>query len=148
MNDRLIGGAIAGGLGAFAQILYGYSTKNIGLTDRAFHEFGKAFIMSIPYNGFLADFTGFISHLGNGVIFGILFAYIIYVSSSRYYLIKGAIYGMALWHIFLGLGTAFKMPMFGSIPPSTALATLVGSIIYGLVTAYVLRILDLRTDLV
>lgn len=147
MKDRFVAGAVSGFLGAAVQITYGYITCDLGLTDRSFHDFGKVFIMSSPDKGIFSDFVGIISSLSNGVILGIIFAYLIYFTSSKFYLIIGAIYGIAFWHFFLGLGTMFRMPAFGVIPAGESFATLIGSIIYGLITAYMIKILDEKTTL-
>ena len=147
MKDRFIAGAVSGFAGASIQIIYGYIIKATGLANTGFHDFGKVFIMSKPEPGIFADFVGIISNLSNGAIFGIVFAYIIYLSSSKFYIPKGVIYGTILWHLFLGIGTMYKMPAFGEIPASSSFATLIGSIIYGIVASYVLKILDSKTTL-
>jgi len=148
MSDRFIVGVIAGAVGSILQAVYGYTGKSLGYTDRTFCDFGKAFIMFLPYKGLFADFVGLLSHVGNGIFFGIVFAYLILWTSSKYCLLKGAIYGMTLWHLFFGIGTAFKMPMFHQIPPQSAFFTLIGSLIYGLVTAYTLSLLEKKTGLI
>lgn len=147
MKDRFIAGSVAGLVGAAIQVIYGYAVKATGIADRSFHDFGKVFIMSSAAKGILSETVGIMSNLTNGIFFGIIFAFIIYLTSSKYYLIKGLIYGTILWHIFLGLGTMYKMPAFGKFSPSSSLATLIGSLIYGIVAAYILKILDNKTSL-
>lgn len=148
MKDRFIAGAVAGFIGALIQLIYGYGIKTIGLTDYAFHDFGQIFILTLTSSGFLGDLVGVLSQVTNGAIVGIVFAYIISLTSSKYYLIKGLIYGTVLWHLFLGMGTMYKLPGFGVIKADSALATLIGSIIYGISTAYLLKVLDSKTNLV
>lgn len=147
MNDKYISGAAAGVIGASLQVLYGYIVKTLEFSDRGFHDYGKVFIMFSSHQGIFADLIGIISHIGNGMIFGIAFAYLISWTSPRLYLLKGLIYGIMLWHLFLGIGTLFKIPMFHKVPPTTAFATLIGSIIYGVTAAYILKYIETRTRL-
>lgn len=147
LNDRFINGALAGSISAALQVLYGYLVKMTTFSDRGFHDFGQVFIMFTPYQGILADLIGILSHVGNGIIFGVLFAYLLSWTAPRLYLTKGLIYGIILWHLFFMVGTAFKMPLFHQIPPSTAFSILIGSIIYGITAAYILRLIDARTRL-
>ena len=148
MNDRIVAGAIAGLIGGSIQVVYGYLAKALGLTDRSFVDFGKVFIMSLNINGILADFVGVFSLLSNGAVFGIIMAYIISLTSGKFIIVKGVIYGTVLWHLFLGLGTMFKMPLFGYIPPNSSLTTLIGSLLYGVAVCYVLRVIDAKSTLI
>lgn len=148
MSDRFVAGAIAGSIGASIQVVYGYLVEALGIADRSFEDFGEVFIMSANMTGTMADFVGIISQLSNGAIFGIIMAYIISLTSIKFYIVKGLIYGTILWHLFLGLGTMYKMPGFINIPPSSSLAILVGSLIYGVTVCYVLRIIDAKSNLI
>lgn len=147
MKDRFIAGAGAGFIGAIIQQIYGFIVKSLGFTDYAFHDFGQAFIVSSPSSGFLSDLVGILSQLSNGLIVGIVFAYIISLTSSKYYIIKGLIYGTVLWHLFLGIGTMYKVPALGAVKAGSSLVILIGSMIYGIVTAYFLKIIDTKTNL-
>lgn len=100
-----------------------------------------------PYSGFTAFLVGIISHTIVGTIFGVIFAYIILITSSRYNLIKGLGFGAVLWFLLSGFGTIFRLPLFKNIPPGDAISTFVGALIYGILTAYGLMLLDKRTKL-
>lgn len=148
MQDRLIAGAIAGSIGSFLQILYGLATKTIGLTDRTFTDFAKIFMMFKNYSGALAFITGFIVQILIGAILGIVFGYLIKITSNRYFFVKGLGLGAVFWLTFGVAGTVFELPLFKNIPPNAALVTLVGSLIYGWTTAYVLKYLETHTQIV
>ncbi|WP_066633538.1 DUF6789 family protein [Desulfolucanica intricata] len=147
MKDRFTAGALAGIAGAVIQDLYSFIIESQGIANRSFSDFGRIMVMLKPYGGTLASIVGFISHITVGILFGILFAYIILKTSDKYYLTKGFIYGLALWFLLLGFGTMWRLPMWTNVPPPTSLAILIGSIIYGLVTAYTLKLLERRTKL-
>ncbi len=147
VKDRLVSGAIAGTIGGLIQAMYGFIVEALGFTDRTFTDFAKVLLMYRDYKGALAFIGGLIGHLTIGAMLGILFAYIIMITSNRYYLAKGFGYGAIIWVLFLGLGTIFKLPQFKDIPPSDVISTLVGSLLYGSITAYSLKMLDNRTKL-
>lgn len=146
-NDRLISGGIAGAIGGLIQIIFEQTAKALGITDRAFIDFSKVLIMFKPYNGLTAFIVGFISQIIIAIIFGVIFGYIIQLTSSRYYVIKGIGFGAAIWCILLGFGTIFSLPLFKDIPPNASLSAFVGSLIYGFITAYALKVIDNKTDL-
>ncbi|HEX3043182.1 MAG TPA: hypothetical protein VHY08_00390 [Bacillota bacterium] len=138
-KDRLVAGSFTGIIAAIVQAIYGITVKSLGLTDRAFIDFTKMFIMYRNFPGVLADIMGFIGHLGFGAIWGILFAYLIQYTSSRYYYYKAFGYGVFLWLSLAILGTAFDIPLFKEIPPKALLSTLIGALIFAFINAYTLK---------
>jgi hypothetical protein len=55
---------------------------------------------------------------------------------------------LVLWLLLTGFGAINYLPMFIYLPPNVALATLIGSLIYSLLTALTLKIIDNKVDLV
>lgn len=147
-EDRLIAGAFAGVIAGVVQAVYGNGVKALHLTDRAFIDFSKAIFMYNNYPGLLGNIMGIIIHLGFGAVWGIGFAYLIKFTSSKYYYIKGFGYGVFLWLLLGIMGTTFKIPLFKGIPPYAVLSTLIGGLIFGFVNAYVLKLLERKTNLV
>lgn len=140
-------GVISGMIGSLVQILYGFVTVGLKITDRTFEDFAKIFIMYHNQKGFLSFMVGFLAQIGLGGILGILFAYLIQKIYTDFYYFKGLGYGFVIW-LFLGIaGTVFRLPLFHEIPPGPALVTLVGALIYGWVNAFCLRWIDRRTNL-
>lgn len=147
MKDRFVAGALAGIIGAIVQDIYAITIKSLGIIDRSYIDFASVMIMSESIDGILGFMVGLLAHVGVGVLFGLGFAYIIKKTSSNYLLFKGIIFGLSLWFLLLGYGTTFKLPMFKNLPPLNALTTFVGAVIYGVVTAYTLRLIDKKTSL-
>lgn len=147
-NDRLVAGSITGIIAATIQAIYGIAVKALGLTDRAFIDFSKLFIMHKNFTGLFPNIMGLIVHLGLGAIWGVSFAYLIYFTSSRYYYYKAFGYGAFLWLSLGILGSIFKIPLFTEIPPRALLTTLFGGIIFSLSNAYALKWFENRTNLV
>ncbi|KNZ69426.1 hypothetical protein Tfer_1868 [Thermincola ferriacetica] len=148
MKDRLTAGALAGFIGATIQVIFDITMKMLKITDRTFIDFAKVFVMFKPFKGVTADIVGTIGHLGAGALFGVMLAYIIMLTSHRFYLFKGTGFGFVIWITVNGIGTAINLPLFKEIPPLSALATLAGALIWGLVTAYILKLMDTKIRLV
>ncbi len=147
VKDRLVAGGLAGIIGAALQQAYGLIAKAIGITDRAFIDFAEILVLSKIFTGPLAFIVSSIAHLIVGLLLGVIFAYVIKLTSSNYYLLKGLGYGVVWWMLLMGFGTIFRLPVFSPIPPYAALSTLVGAAIYGLATAYTLGLLDKKTKI-
>ncbi len=146
-SDRLVAGGLAGAVAAFVQYVSCTIAKATGITDRTFKDFAAVIVTFKDYPGILGFIVGFIAHLIVGVMLGIIFVYIIMLTSNRYLYIKGLGYGAVCWFLLSGLGTIFKLPMLKDIPPFAALSTLMGSLIYGAVIAYTLKLLEKKTNL-
>ena len=147
LSDRLVAGGVAGFIAIIISNIYGVFSKAMGFTDRIFIDFAKVLIMYKPYKGFLGFLVGEIAILTVGIFWGVAYAYIIKMTSSRFNLLKGWGYGAILWMLLSGFGTIFDLPMFKDIPPHDAFNNFIESSIYGLVTAYALSVLDRETKL-
>lgn len=139
MKDRLTPGAIAGIIGAIIQIIYGRTVVWSGLSSYAFTDFGEILILGTDRKGLLPFFIGSITHIVLGAMMGIVLSYVIKYTSSRFYLFKGIGVGLAIYVFAFASGVYFKMPIISKAPISFALTVLIGSALYGLVTAYALK---------
>lgn len=146
-KDRLVAGAIAGAIAGIIQDIYGSAAKALKLTDRTFDEFSEVVLASRVYPGILGFIVGVLAHIAVATMLGIIFVYIIKITSSRYLFLKGAGFGFIAWFLLSGFGTIYKLPLFEDIPPGPALTTLGGAILYGLVLASMLKILESKTSL-
>lgn len=148
MRERLIAGGFAGLTGAAVQGIFESLAKAFELGDRVFIDFSQALFAHRLFEGVLAFIVGLLAHLILGLIFGIIFAYIIMVTSSNNYLLKGLVYGVVLWLLAAGVGLLVNLPGFREAPLNEALVTLSGTVVYGLITAYTLKIIDERTNII
>jgi len=148
-KDRLVGGGIAGIVGALSCDLLGTLYKSLGWSDRAFYENATILLTNQIYTdkGFLGLAISLISHIAVCMVWGVIFAYLISFTSSNYLYIKGLGYGLVLWVILHGFGTIFDLPLFTKMPLHIAYATLSYSLTYGFMTALALKIIDKKTQL-
>ena len=147
-NDRLIAGAIAGISASVVQNIYGQVVKGLGITDRAFLDFAEVALLSRTYGGFFGIVAGIISHLAFGMLLGVLFVYLLQITSSNYLFLKGLGFGIGIWFFSLSLGTMFNFPTFTEVPPVAALVMLVGALLWGTVAVFTTKILERKTDLI
>lgn len=147
-NDRFTAGAISGAFGAIAQNVYGSSAKAIGITNISFADFSKAILFNQTLAGISGFIVGILSHLAFGSMLGVLFAYLISKSSSKYYYFKSLGFGIGIWFWSLAIGTMYKINVFDKVSPLPAISIFVGALIYGFITGYTLKIIEKRSDLV
>ena len=147
MKDRLVAGGLAGMIAGLIEYAYGLIMRRLEFTDRIFGQFSDIVFGGLVYGGIVGAVISLLTHLAVTITFGVLFAYIIQKTSSRYYLIKSLGYGFLLWFFLSGFGTIFRLPLFEDIPAQPALVILGGAIIYGLALGYTLKIIDRKGKL-
>ncbi len=148
MRERLIAGGFAGLAGAAVQGIFDSLAKALRLADRVFLDFFQVLFARELFEGALSLIVGLLAHLTLGLIFGVLFAYFIMAASSKYYILKGFVYGVVLWLLAAGIGLLFNLPGFRGTPINEAIVTLSSAIVYGLVVVYTLKIIDDRTNII
>ena len=108
----------------------------------------KIYIMYKRFPGIISNIVGITAQFLIGATLGIGFAYFIQKTSNNYYFIKGLGYGAFIWLVFASFGSLFKIPLFTVIPPNPALSLLIGALIYGFITSFVLKFLENKTNLI
>jgi len=139
-RDEFIKGITAGSIGSgalylFVQFFYWAGIIKYGQNMLA----GDVVFRWEP--GLMFAIMGFVQSILLGAFFGIVLAFVFSrFLSGHYYLLKGLLYGFALWIINLGiLDTLFKYPPDLHKQPLNLIIFLLGYFIYGLVTAFVLK---------
>ena len=148
-KDRLVAGAAAGFVGSIQTVITGTIFKSLGWADRAFFDYSTTLFGKSTYadEGFLGFLMGVITQVAICVIFGVIFAYIIKATSSRYLYIKGIGYGFVLWMLLSSFGTIYNVPLFSDVPLNVAYTTLFTASLFGFVVAWTLKIIDYKTEL-
>ena len=144
INDRLINGAIAGAAGAVIQNLYAFAVRLFDYTGPTYITYGKIILAIEDNSGLLSNSMGLLGHFVWDIILGIIFAYIISSTTSRYYIWKGLLYGAVVWYFIKAGATMFKIPEIMGVNPATVVFFFIGALLYGLVVSYSLKVLDTR----
>ena len=148
-EDRLIAGGIAGIIGSIVNIVFGVIFKSLGWSDRAFFDnstmlFGKETYVDKGFFGFL---MGVITEVAVCIIYAVIFAYLIKITSSRYLYVKGLGFGFVLWMLLSSLGTMYNIPLFDYVPLDAAYTTLFTALAYGFTIAWVLKEVESKSRL-
>ncbi len=147
-NDRSTAGAIAGLIGALTQQIFSKVFEYLSITQKDFGDFSGVMVMSHSFQGVLAHVVQWLGHMAVGMLLGIIFSWLFMFTSSKYWWFKGVVFGFIFWFLLTSIGTLFKMPVWRVITPRSAITLLIGSLIYSVITAYVLKLLDDKTELI
>ncbi|MDW7674028.1 MAG: hypothetical protein SCK28_05770 [Bacillota bacterium] len=143
--DRFHRGLIAGiAGGVIMNILSLYSFHILNFTDRRFLDWSSVVMFGHLPNNFIETIIALFAQLLWSGFLGIVFAYFIPLVTSRGYLIKGAFFGFITGFVLYGISILFKLPGFTVVSTNTVLSQSIGGVIWGLVTAYTLYLLDNR----
>lgn len=144
IDDRMTRGIIAGAVGAIVQDVYTFGARMAGFTKIEYEDFAEILFFSKPIPGFFPSFFGLLGHLVWDIFLGIMFAYLIKYTSSRFYVLKGLVYGSFIWWMIKVACTLFRIPVLASMPSRQVGVYLIGAMLFGLVVAYTLKLLDTR----
>ncbi|KLU63749.1 hypothetical protein DEAC_c43170 [Desulfosporosinus acididurans] len=144
LKDRFIAGGIAGLVASVTCDIVGIIYKSLGWTDRTFNDYATIILTYQVYSneGFFGLILSIISHVAVCIILGVIFAYLIKFTSSNYLYIKGLGYSLVIWLLLNTFGTILNLPLFRKMPLNVAYATLSTALIYGLMVALTLRLID------
>ncbi len=142
IKDRMLYGAIAGTAGAIVQNLYAFAATLFGYKGPQYISYGKIVLAIHDYQGLLSNLMGLLGHLVWDIMLGVIFAYIISYTSSRYYALKGLLYGAVVWYLIKASATMFKIPVIMGVHPETVAFFFIGALLFGIVISYSLKILD------
>jgi hypothetical protein len=146
VNDRVTRGIIAGGVGFIVQNVYIFAAYMAGFTKIIYEDYTEMLFFSKLLPGIFPNFLGYVGHLVWDVLLGIIFAYGIKYTSSRFYLLKGIVYGIFIWWIVNVICTLFRLPVFSTLSSRELGVYLIGALLFGLVVAYTLKLLDTRWE--
>lgn len=148
MEDRAVAGAISGLIASSIQELYALIIKAIGLIDNCYGGFAFCLVTSGKVEGALALTVGILSNMAIGMLWGIVFAFLIKWTNSKRLILKGLFYGWILWMLLEGFGTVSNLREFTNLAPLSSLILLVGSILWGVTNAFCLKVFSQKTKLI
>lgn len=142
LRDRLMKGFLAGVTGGVIMNIFDFSAFYLKLEELRFLDWAAiVFTDSMPHGFAETAFALLVQIVFSGML-GIFFAYTIPKLTSRNLLLKGWLFGIAVWFVLYGLLLLFEIP--GIIPFNfkTSISDFVIASIFGIVMAETLRILD------
>ena len=141
MEDRFSPGAFAGLIGDVILEIYFTILKFLKVINLTYCEYGKILIMGQPNKGTLAFVVGMAFEFLIGGFLGVILSYMIKYTTKKLYLFKAIFIAIGSWLFFLSPGTFYRLPLFDRISPQNSVLMLIGSLLWGIVSAISLKIL-------
>lgn len=142
LEDRFTRGFLAGLAGGIAMNAFSAASTALDWVEVTFADWAGVFIFGRQPQGIAESTVALAGQLFFAAIVGVVFAYLVYVTTSRNYMFKGLIYGLGVWFLTYAAAILFRVPSLVQFGMDTVSSNLVGSLIYGLVLAWVLKHLD------
>jgi hypothetical protein len=141
--DRNIKGLIAGITGGIIMGIWSFFSYHIlSFAKLRYADWASLLIFGEKPSNIYMLILATIAHIMWSGFLGVIFAFLIPIISSRYYLIKGAFYGFMTSFLIYTIPSLFGMPRLSKISLETAVTDILGGLIWGITTILVLRILD------
>ncbi len=139
-RDEFIKGISAGSIGALGLYFFVQTFYWLGLIKYGQSTLAGEVVFDWQPSLFM-NVVSFVENLVLGAFFGIILAFLFSRwLTSHYYLLKGVLYGFALWVLNLGIVDGlFKYPTDLSKQPLNLLIFFFGYTIYGVIAAYLLK---------
>lgn len=143
IQDRFTQGLIAGMIGWVPELIFTWIMFGLGLGKLKYSDIAGVLAWGFKPKGFLEQlFAEFIMFALLSSMAGV-FAMLIKVIASNNLRIKGAIYGGATWFGIYTVINLFKVKgVFGNVDFGTAVSNMAGAIIWGIVMAWALLLLN------
>lgn len=147
LNDRFTKGFLAGLIAGIPALAWGLLSRYVlHFTTLLYKDFAAILTYGNPARGILANL------FAQAVVFfffgfnGVLFSYLTRIISTKNLVLKGGLWGSAIWFASYTITLFFKVPGLLHIPPKTSISQLVGGLIWGVALAVVLKYLDRVTQ--
>ncbi len=147
VDDGMIKGIIAGLTGALVQNVYAYTAKHFSLTDTLYVDVSRSVLFNSNYQGTLATIVSLIGHFIIDSFWGILFAFLIVNTSSRFFCLKGVVFAGGIWFLVRVVGTKIiGISVLSRNNPAVALFFFIGAVLFGLTISFVLKLLNVFNE--
>ena len=144
MKDCFTNGFIAGLLGGIVMSILDLVLFFLGVVEILYLDWASVLIFGYRFATLLEAAIGQLGQLFFSAAVGVLFAYLLSLTSSRYYLFKGWVYGLVVWFGSYSIIQLFKVTPLTPVNPDTVISNIVTASVYGLVLAESLRRLSNR----
>jgi hypothetical protein len=141
MKDKFIQGSIAGLIAGTLKDIPNLSFYFLKLTEKTYFDYSGALAFDRPPKGIAEYVFAFCLQLMFSIFLGIIFSHLTPKIKSKHYLLKGAVFGGAIW-IFIKLGVlVFQIEILYFKNLSSAIENIANSIFYGIILAWICEFL-------
>ena len=142
MKDRFVNGLLTGVIAGIVINLLSFAAYYLHWSTMRYLDWAGIMIFGRKPVTLSEELFAQLVQLAFSAFIGVVFAYLYFEVTSRYYLLKGVFFGVILWFFMYAAGIALKLPHLTVIPFKTSFSNFVGATVFGLVAAETLRRLD------
>ena len=142
LEDRFIRGFIAGISAGIVMDILEYLSFILKITELSYWEWASVLIFGYRATALTEVFLALMLQIFFSGVVGILFAYFVPLVTSRYYLMKGALFSIFICFLSNAVIYMFKVTPLAPVKADTVFSNIVTVAIYGLVLAQMLRWMD------
>lgn len=146
-KDRFAGGFIAGVFGGIVMNVFNLSVYILGISEFRYLDWAAVTIYGTRPTSFAEVVFALIAQLGAVGVLGIAFAYLITKITSRNVILRGLVFGSAVWFLLYAITLIYNVEQTIPLRVNTALPDLIGGMIYGITVALTLRWMDRESEL-
>lgn len=141
--DRFSKGLVAGVCGGLLMNIWGFLIKDLfRISTRNYVDWAAVVIYGfLPQNWYQFLFA-LVSHLLWAGFLGTLFAFLLPSLTYRRSWLKGGLFGFIIGFFIYGVAIIMRMPFFTKIPFHTSIGNAFGGLLWGIVTAEIIKWLD------
>lgn len=139
-ENEFIRGAIAGSISAAVICLSFEVLEKFGLVKHCWLFMAGQAVMQFNHNLWQTIFA-FLIHLGVGTFWGVIIAFLFSkVFSDRFYILKGSLFGLAIFFLHLGLlDKALHYPAKMREETLTVFFIFLSYLVYGALTSFIIK---------
>lgn len=142
--DRFTRGFLAGLASGIVMNIFSFISFTLNWVEVRFLDWAGVFIFGRQPGGAVEIAVSLAGQLFFTALLGVLFAYLIPLTTSKSYIFKGLVYGLAVWFANYAIVILFKVPTLTRFGLGTVTSNITGALIYGLALAWSLKWLDGR----
>ena len=138
-SDRLVQGLGAGMFAGLIMSILDLILLARGWIEFAYYDWGLSLIKGTTAHNLFEMVVGQVTHILFSGMLGIVFAYAVVLVSSQNHLLKGWLYGIAVWFSVHFVVNLFAFDPLRPIPTSQVLSDFFTASVYGLVLSMALH---------
>lgn len=145
--DRFSCGFLAGIIGAVVMDVWSFISHSfLSYAELQFLDWASVLLFGrLPAN-MVETVISLLAHIAWTGVIGIILAYLMPLITARQYLYKGALLGFVFGFMFLAIPIVFNVNSLNSHATGTVVTVIIGSLLWGIVTASLLRSFDVSPN--
>ena len=142
IDDRFTRGFLAGLASGVVTNIFSFISFALNWVKVRYLDWAGVFIFGREPGGAVEVAISLAGQLFFSALLGVIFAYLIPLTTSKSHIFKGLVYGLAVWFASYAIAILYKVPPLTHIGIDTVTSNIVAALIFGFVLAWSLKWLD------